>query len=281
LGTKADSGNHFGLDDWGERGRPACGFGRRARTIVGQISLLDGFSAGRRKRRPGRSRSPFPNAALERLFSWIHFGLDERGKGRLNNVGSDALFMSVQPFHGKTFVAFMDIEGFKSMMGDGKRAPLALDAFYSAGYTVLKEHRGDAILVDGFFMSDCGVLFVRGENEASSIRLESICRIIQQIHQRTFKKTFQLTTSISWGDFSYDERIEFPGIEKNPIYGSAYVAAFVDSKAHPKLYSSECRLKRDELLPPDIIDWCISKQGAVAERMRETPRHFYYDWMRE
>jgi hypothetical protein len=221
------------------------------------------------------------HSALERLFSWIHFGLDERGKGRLNNVGSDALFMSVQPFHGKTFVAFMDIEGFKSMMGDGKRAPLALDAFYSAGYTVLKEHRGDAILVDGFFMSDCGVLFVRGENEASSIRLESICRIIQQIHQRTFKKTFQLTTSISWGDFSYDERIEFPGIEKNPIYGSAYVAAFVDSKAHPKLYSSECRLKRDELLPPDIIDWCISKQGAVAERMRETPRHFYYDWMRE
>jgi hypothetical protein len=52
------SGIHFGLDEWGERGRPACGFGRRARTIVGQISLLDGFSAGRRKRQPGRSRSP-------------------------------------------------------------------------------------------------------------------------------------------------------------------------------------------------------------------------------
>ncbi len=27
------SGVHFGMDDWGERARPACGFGRRARTI--------------------------------------------------------------------------------------------------------------------------------------------------------------------------------------------------------------------------------------------------------
>jgi hypothetical protein len=174
----------------------------------------------------------------------------------------------------------MDIEGFKSMMGDGKRAPLALDAFYSAGYTVLKEHRDDAILVDGFFMSDCGVLFVRSENEAASIRLKSICLIIQQIHQRTFKKAVDLTTSISWGEFSYDKRIEFPGIEKNPIYGNAYVAAFADSEDHPKLYSNQCRLKRVGL-PPDVIDWCICKQGAVAELMRETPRHFYYEWMRE
>ena len=31
------------MDDWGERGRPACGFGRRARNLVGQISWLKGF----------------------------------------------------------------------------------------------------------------------------------------------------------------------------------------------------------------------------------------------
>jgi hypothetical protein len=37
------SGFHFGMDDWGERVRPACGFGRRARTIVGQMSWLKGF----------------------------------------------------------------------------------------------------------------------------------------------------------------------------------------------------------------------------------------------
>jgi len=35
--------NHFALDDWGERGRPARRFGRRARNGVGQIRLLKGF----------------------------------------------------------------------------------------------------------------------------------------------------------------------------------------------------------------------------------------------
>jgi len=31
------------MDVWGERTRLACGFGRRARNIVGQISWLTGF----------------------------------------------------------------------------------------------------------------------------------------------------------------------------------------------------------------------------------------------
>jgi len=31
----------------------------------------------------------------------------------------------------------MDISGFKSMMKDGRRAVLALDAFYRSGYSVL------------------------------------------------------------------------------------------------------------------------------------------------
>ena len=33
----------FWLDVWGERTRLACGFGRRARNIVGQISWLTSF----------------------------------------------------------------------------------------------------------------------------------------------------------------------------------------------------------------------------------------------
>ena len=34
---------YFAMDVWGERTRLACGFGRRARNIVGQISWLTGF----------------------------------------------------------------------------------------------------------------------------------------------------------------------------------------------------------------------------------------------
>jgi hypothetical protein len=188
--------------------------------------------------------------------------------------------MPIEQFQGNTFVAFMDIAGFKSMMGDGQRAPLALDAFYNAGYSVLRAHRTDTALVDGFFISDCGVLFVRGEQESATARLASICQIIREIHQRTFERAVQLTTSLAWGEFSYHERIEFPGIEKNPIYGNAYVAAFADNEgSSPRLYPSECRLRRDGL-PQDVVDFCIARHGQVAERMRESSRHFYYEWMR-
>ena len=173
----------------------------------------------------------------------------------------------------------MDIAGFKSMMGDGNRAPLALDAFYTTGFSVLRDQQNNPARVDGFFVSDCGVLFVRGEQQAASIRLESLCRIIQQIHQRTFQRAVQLTTAIAWGEFSYHERIEFPGIEKNPIYGNAYVAAFADSEGSPRLYPSECRLLRDGL-PQDVLDLLAGRNGGIAERMRATSRHFYFEWMR-
>jgi hypothetical protein len=187
--------------------------------------------------------------------------------------------MPIQQFHADTFVAFMDIAGFKSMMGDGKRAPLALDAFYSAGYSVLRDQQKCSPKVDGFFISDCGVLFVRGEQQTASARLEALCRIVEQIHRRTFESAVQLTTSIAWGDFSYDERIEFPGIEKNPIFGNAYVAAFADNEGLPRLYPSECRLLRDGI-SKDVFDFLISRDGDIAGRMRETSRHFYYEWMR-
>ena len=54
---------HFALDVWGERGRPACGFGRRARNLVGQISWLKGFrrdaeNGNRDGRAPRRKATP-------------------------------------------------------------------------------------------------------------------------------------------------------------------------------------------------------------------------------
>jgi len=62
--------------------------------------------------------------------------------------------MPVARFDGTTFVAFTDIAGFKSMMSDGTRAPLVLDAFYTVGYNVLRDHRnGGGASVDGFFLS--------------------------------------------------------------------------------------------------------------------------------
>jgi hypothetical protein len=179
-----------------------------------------------------------------------------------------------------TFVAYMDISGFKSMMNDGMRAPRALNDFYNAGFCALRAQNKSALQVEGIFVSDCGILFVRGGKGSISKRLEAICRIIQQIHQRAFEKAIQLTTSISWGEFSYHNRIEFPGIEKNLVYGNAYVEAFKDNEnGEPKLYPSECRLRRKDL-PDEVAAYCKRESENVTTHWRETPQHFYFEWMR-
>lgn len=69
--------------------------------------------------------------------------------------------MAIADFNGDTFVAFLDISGFKEMMkGDGAQAVNALDKLNQAGYNVLQNNQN----IGGIFISDCGVLFVQNVN---------------------------------------------------------------------------------------------------------------------
>ncbi|HEC93403.1 MAG TPA: hypothetical protein ENI51_10495 [Candidatus Atribacteria bacterium] len=49
--------------------------------------------------------------------------------------------MPISNFNGRTFVAFIDISGFKQLMKDEKRAWKALDSFYNYGYEVIRRSR--------------------------------------------------------------------------------------------------------------------------------------------
>lgn len=189
--------------------------------------------------------------------------------------------MSLQPFNDDTFVAFTDIAGFTAMMreGDGRRAVQALDDFYSVGYSVIRAQTGEAIRVDGLFISDCGILFVRGLQQPNE-RLDALLSVVESLHRRCSERAVFLTTAISWGPFSYHERIEFPGIEKNSIYGSAYVRAFADNDGGtPKIHSGECRIIRRDL-PLEATQHCDQRQGRYATRIRGTQKHYYFEWTR-
>ena len=61
--------------------------------------------------------------------------------------------MPLVSFEGETFVAYLDISGFKYLMRNEDRAWRALDKFYNAGYLVLGIHRYDENVVDGLFVS--------------------------------------------------------------------------------------------------------------------------------
>ncbi len=110
--------------------------------------------------------------------------------------------MAINNFDGNTFVAYLDISGFKVLMKeDTEKAWRALDRFYQHGYDVLNENRQ----VEGLFISDCGVLFVRDcQNEVASI--SSLLSAIREINERLLNRrervnNFMLTTSIAYGHF--------------------------------------------------------------------------------
>lgn len=190
--------------------------------------------------------------------------------------------MPIQDYHGQTFVAFTDIAGFKAMMSDGDRAPRALNEFYQAGFSVISEQRHGGGRVEGLFISDCGVLFVRRNRRDPIATLDRLLEAVAELNRRCFRRAVSLTTSIAWGEFSYHRRIEIPGIEKNPVYGNAYVSAYLDNESGtPKLYPNECRIFKREL-PEDVIDYFMDRHREPnGRKIREAAQHFYFEWMRE
>lgn len=145
--------------------------------------------------------------------------------------------MPINNYNGDTFVAFLDISGLKELMRNEKKVWEALNKLYQHGYEILRNQENEC-RVEGIFISDCGVLFVRRNNQIldNSESLISLLTKIKRINKGMRESDFMLTTSIAYGKFRYQERIEFEGIEKNLIYGNAYVSAFLDNEnGKPKI----------------------------------------------
>ena len=174
--------------------------------------------------------------------------------------------MAVKNFSGKTFVAFVDISGFKVMMSEDKsRAAEALDKFYQIGYEVLQSYHK----VSGIFISDCGVLFV-SQTTSINEQLNTILEVVKNINQRMLYENFMLTTNIAYGDFSYQDRVEFNGISKNLLFGNAYLDAYSDNISKPKMEPGMCRI-----LSKNIKDTSFLDSNQFLMRKKE---HYYFYW---
>lgn len=192
--------------------------------------------------------------------------------------------MPINNYDGDTFVAFLDISGFKELMRNEKKAWKVLDRLYQCGYEILRDQNNEC-RVEGIFISDSGVLFVRRNNRIPSISetLKLLLVVIKRINERLRENDFMLTTSIAYGKFRYQERMEFEGIEKNPIYGNAYVSAFLDNENRkPKIQPGQCRIV-EENLPNDISGTIEQNQDNGIFRMirkrQADNKHYYYYWM--
>lgn len=184
----------------------------------------------------------------------------------------------------ETFVAFLDISGFKDKMKDGKKAWEALDKFYQLGYDVLgeREHKQ----VKGLFISDKGVLFARNGRNITEC-LVPLLKVIKKINTCMLKHNIMLTASIAYGHFKHQKRIMLEYIVKHPIYGAAYVSAFLDNKnGNPKIQPGQCRIVDNEKLPKELKEMFVrnSQQNEILRMIRKRNndrKHYYFYWMRE
>ncbi|MDD2904961.1 MAG: hypothetical protein WBK95_10390 [Sulfurimonas sp.] len=170
-------------------------------------------------------------------------------------------------FSGKTFVAFVDISGFKNMM-QKKQAGDALMEFYSIGYRTLGEHPD----ISGVFISDCGILYHNGVAGDINTKLQSILDAIKKINEKMLEKNYLLTTSIAYGEFEYRNKIELENMTKNSFQGYAYLDAYLDSedKGIHKLKAGECRV---------LISDDLGTINLGNPNIKKTSKHFYYYWM--
>lgn len=59
---------------------------------------------------------------------------------------------------------------------------------------------------------------------------------------------FMTTCSIAYGQFDYEDRIEFPDLRKNFLFGRPYIDVVLDQKkGKPKIRAGECRLLRRKM----------------------------------
>jgi len=101
--------------------------------------------------------------------------------------------------------------------GDGRRAVQALGDFYSAGYRVVSNQSQNQIRVDGFFVSDCGILFVRrkrAENPRVREGLEALLAVVEALHRSCSGRAVFLTTSIAWGSSHTTNGSRFPASKR-------------------------------------------------------------------
>jgi hypothetical protein len=204
-----------------------------------------------------------------------------KGEDHFQAIG--VCHMPISGYPGKkTYVAFLDISGFKEMMKREEEAARALDRFYTTIYNVGKElptDTGMPVAVDAIVVSDCAVLFSRNSNEGVDRinGLRSILHFVQKVNRNLIRSSLPLMTtcSIDYGEFKYEDRIEFDHIGKEYFVGQPYLNAFLDNEGRkPKIQPGQCRLIKKNLAAHN--EFPIESPFSLLE---DTEKYYYFYWM--
>lgn len=201
--------------------------------------------------------------------------------------------MGIYNFEGETFLAFIDISGFKHLMKNKEKIAETVYKFYQCGYNTLNKHRygpnRELARIQGIFVSDCGIIFVNEDHEDLNQNLEVkreslnlLLGVIKELNAGMIENNTVLTSSIAYGSLNCTEKLEFNGISKNPFYGDAYLHAFMDNEnPQIKILPSECRIVKKNL-PENLINKESRKKYEhfkFLQQKQNKPEHYYFYWM--
>lgn len=189
---------------------------------------------------------------------------------------------------GETYVAFLDISGFKKMMERGIKAKETLNKFYNTIHNVQSNffttrHQKDLPEVDAIVVSDCAILFSRNtDSHGDKIKgLRSILTFIRRANLNLIEARHSppivTTCSIAYGKFEYKDRFEIRGIEKEFFVGWAYVKAFQDNEyGETKIKPGQCRLLKTNVY---FLRKPRRTRGSVFSILKKTQKYYYFYWM--
>jgi hypothetical protein len=150
-------------------------------------------------------------------------------------------------FDGETWVAFSDLCGTRAMYRTNpKKAAEALDEFYNAVYAVQRA-QGE---VSALAVSDCAVFWVHGVDRGGRTRqmLAGLLERLKRLHRQMVDGRYLVRTTVAYGHFRYQRRLEIPRLRKDMIVGGAYLDA----------YAANDRVRKGAIFvlrPQDGADW--------------------------
>jgi hypothetical protein len=184
------------------------------------------------------------------------------------------------------FVAFSDISGFKVLMRKDKETALkVLRRFFKIGYDTTNPDTGNyKESIQGLFVSDCCIIWPLGSGNNPLDNFNLLLQGIQNINQAVLndpvmkKQNVMLKTSIAYGEFQYIEVEKHALIQKELIFGDAYIRAYDDNSL--KLDPGLCRIVIDEKFPKSIkrkIDKNEIFDGS-ASLIEKLQNKYYFFW---
>ena len=187
--------------------------------------------------------------------------------------------MSISTFDGNTFVAFLDISGFKQMMGDRYRVSVVLEKFYGSLFNEVGHFNkpNKKIKINVIAISDSAIIFLskgKRSNISKKTGLSMMLSFISELNKKfvnpNFAYPFLTVCSIAYGDFFYWNRRERNRMTKNCLRGEAYLKAYLDTEdERNKLKPGQCRIVKDGL----IVN--LLKLNYI---LRDENEHIYFRW---